>query len=275
MINPNHTYRAVLRGFFEQRCQKNPNYSLRSFARDISIAPSSLSEVLSGRYNLSRRSALNIAKNLGFDDEETSIFCCLVDLENTRSKTIREKAAIRLKKFTSQAKYSEISLETFKIISDWYHFAIVELTVLDDFKYSIDWIAEQLDITPEQVSEAINRLIKLGFVAEEGGTLKPLKDFTSTKEDTPSEAIRSFHNQIINKALNSLHNETVNDREISSVVIAVRKKDLPMAKDMIRKFKRDFISQMQAPDGQDQVASLAIQFFGLTKPLNEQRPTLH
>ena len=47
------TYRDVLRAKLAQRCERNASYSLRAFARDLTLSPSYLSEVLNGKSFLS------------------------------------------------------------------------------------------------------------------------------------------------------------------------------------------------------------------------------
>ena len=49
-------YRDILSDQFNVRRKVNARYSLRAFARDMSISPSRLSEVISGKGDLSRES---------------------------------------------------------------------------------------------------------------------------------------------------------------------------------------------------------------------------
>ncbi|MGZ3710379.1 MAG: hypothetical protein ACXVBE_01430 [Bdellovibrionota bacterium] len=53
-MNPTITqdYREKIRQAMESRAARNPRYSMRSFAKDLGISPSRLSEVLKGRYGL-------------------------------------------------------------------------------------------------------------------------------------------------------------------------------------------------------------------------------
>lgn len=46
-------YRAFLNQKLKRRIEKNPAYSLRAMAKHLGLAPSMLSDVLSGKRNLS------------------------------------------------------------------------------------------------------------------------------------------------------------------------------------------------------------------------------
>jgi uncharacterized protein (TIGR02147 family) len=58
-------YREYLRNVLEEKQQKNSRYSLRSFAKTIGVAPSSLSSALSGTRGLSTQHAQIVGKKLG------------------------------------------------------------------------------------------------------------------------------------------------------------------------------------------------------------------
>jgi hypothetical protein len=48
------------------------------------------------------------------------------------------------------------------MISDWYHFAILDLTRLDDFQPEPAWVSRKLGLTVSEVKIAVERLLRLG-----------------------------------------------------------------------------------------------------------------
>ena len=82
-------YRSILKSEFAQRCDRNSGYSLRAFARDLKIHPSRLSAVLNGKKGLSKDSASDVAKILGFAPREAEMFCDLVEATHARSAAAR------------------------------------------------------------------------------------------------------------------------------------------------------------------------------------------
>lgn len=257
------SYREILKNEFEQRNLKNSRYSLRSFARDLGLSPSRLSEVLNGRYGLSRKASEQIADRLSFSKTEKERFCDLVDVDHARSKTKKELARSRLKK--SVLKYKTMELDAFKIISDWHHLAILELTYLDEFTNDIKWISKTLGISPTAVETAIERLKKVGLLKEKAGKLTSTEDFSSIGEDKPSHAIKNFHKQVMERALSALFVQNFEERDFSSVVMAIHQSKLPQAKELIRKFKKEFGELVTNSVSKDSVYCLGVQFFNLAK----------
>ena len=88
-FNNQTSCRVILQQTLFSKQQKNRRYSLRAFARDLKISPSFLSEVLNGKYGISKQLAGQIADRLGFNNEEIQHFCSLADLEVTDSRSKR------------------------------------------------------------------------------------------------------------------------------------------------------------------------------------------
>jgi len=54
----------LLQKEFATRVARNKNYSLRAFARDLELAPSTVSEIMSGKYKLSDERLAEIYKKI-------------------------------------------------------------------------------------------------------------------------------------------------------------------------------------------------------------------
>ena len=109
-------YRSLLQAELEQRRERNPHYSLRAMARDLDLAPARLSDVLRGRYGLSRKAAQAIGKKLDWSPGEQAHFCDLVDAAHSRAKKDREKAKEKIAEFRREGRM--VSLDEFQVIAD-------------------------------------------------------------------------------------------------------------------------------------------------------------
>lgn len=89
-------YRAFLTDELSRRQARNARYSLRSFARDLGLAPPRLSDLLRGRYGLSGAAAAELAVKLRMTEEESSYFADLAEAGHGRSRLARENARQRL-----------------------------------------------------------------------------------------------------------------------------------------------------------------------------------
>jgi transcriptional regulator with XRE-family HTH domain len=71
------TFLIVLRTEFERRRTANPRYSLRSFARDLSVDHSTLSQILRGTRRLTGRNVRALGRRLRLDPTDLAEFCAL------------------------------------------------------------------------------------------------------------------------------------------------------------------------------------------------------
>lgn len=272
MVSPStfKDYREILKEELAVRCQINPRYSLRAFARDMELAPSRLSEVLNGKQGLSRPVATRIAMKLGYSGDETDFFCDLVESIHARKESSRSEAMEKLKKQFDENELLILNNDTFNLISDWYHLAILELTSLVDFQSEPKWIAKELGISENEVTLALDRLERFGFISRDDGKIVTIEHRTVTPGKVPSDSIKKFHKQILQKAADSIFLQTQETRDLSEVVVAVDRSRFEEAKEKIKIFRREFCNDMSKSEAKDGVYCLAIQFFSLTEAWNHE-----
>lgn len=79
-------YREYLLTYLEKKKKNNVQYSMRAFARDLGISPSTLSETLNRHHGLTPKSSEKIADRLNLSASEKSHFLKLVKLERYQIK---------------------------------------------------------------------------------------------------------------------------------------------------------------------------------------------
>ena len=84
MIFEYSNYRSFLKDILSGKQNKSPGFSMRAFALKIGLSQSTLSQVLSGKKNLSWESALRIAEKLKFSPIDTEYLALLVRLETAK-----------------------------------------------------------------------------------------------------------------------------------------------------------------------------------------------
>lgn len=259
------TYHDLLEEEFERRKQFNEAYSLRAFARDLSIPAPRLSLILNKKEGISVEAARAVAKKLKLSEQKLEWFCSSVGSLHARSIKERIEFQDRLKSYKNEAKvFSEIHLEYFKVIADWYHFAILEVTYLNDFKNDSQWIASMLGITTAEVDSAIERMKTLDLIVEKDGRLVDAFKFLATPNDVPSVALKKFNSQLMKKALEALYEQDVLSREIASNIFAIKKEKLPEFKEKLRDFRRELEREASQEKEKDAVYCLSMQFYELT-----------
>lgn len=258
-------YRTLIKDCFAQRCQANPRYSLRAFARDLSLSPGQLSKVLNQKQGLSESTAKIISEKLGLSSHESETFLSLVTASDARSRQTRMKAQKALaEKFTEAHQLFEE--DQFRLISDWYYLAFIDLAQTQSFKANSKWIAKRLGISVTEVEAAIERLVRLGIFERKGSQYicHPINIQTTT--EVPSQSIRDFHRQILTKAQRALNEQSIEEREFSAQTFAIDTKRIPEFKTLIKKFKNEIDRiQNKSKSKKNEVYCLSLQFFRLTE----------
>jgi transcriptional regulator with XRE-family HTH domain len=141
-----HRFRRFLQEELAQRCARNPRYSLRAFARYLTLDHSTLSQLLRGRRRFTARTIERIGKRLSLSPAMITQF---VERERgpAESWTSRE-----LRQLSRDAALS---------LAEWHHHAILELTRLASFRPDVRWISRVLDVPVDDVNVAITRLARL------------------------------------------------------------------------------------------------------------------
>ncbi len=258
-------YRDVLRAELTRRCQANPRYSQRAFARDLRILPNRLSEVLSGKQGLSRDVAERVAGRLGYSALEKGYFCDLVDSRHARSPLKRQLATVRVEGARRGSESRMMAEEVFQVIADWHHFAILELTTLDGFRCDVRGITAALGLRKAQVTEAVERLMNLGLLTRSRGKFKATSHTDFAPGGVPSEAIRRFHGQVLAKAQVALSTQPVAEREFMTSLVGMPAGKIALGKREIQDFVANFGAKVRGNDAPTELYALGVQFFRLTE----------
>jgi uncharacterized protein (TIGR02147 family) len=259
-------YRSILNEILKERVTLNTSYSLRSYARDLKVAPSTLSEVLNGKKGLSPTLASNIAINLKLPDWEQRYFCDLVSKEHAKSPRVRAEAKKRLEDRKKENHVHILNQQATKALTSWVDLAILELTYMKDFVGSTSWIAKKLQISIPIASSSIKRLTEAGLLeinAEKNQWIDTSPLFSST-DGIPNESIRNFHKTVLNLALNKLENPDIKSRTVKSVIFSVSKDNVPKAQQILN----DAIAQLvsladNSNQERDEVLCFSGQLFSL------------
>ena len=224
---------ALLQKEFERRVQVNPRYSLRAYAKALNISSGALSEFLRGQRPVTLKMAVKVAKVLGLSSPESSKLFLALETQK------RQALAPDLPQSESESRtlaQTQLSDDTFRIIADWYHFAILNLMDCEGFVWNSSYIAKRLAISQSQARLAMELLLRVGLVHREDGRVVPAKEYVLSPSGVSSSAIRSYHRQILTKAIEALELQNVEQREMNGVCLAVDPKKLRQIKSEISDF---------------------------------------
>ncbi len=256
-----------LSSLLETKQKINPRFSLRAWARQMGFAsPAVLSMILNQKRKLHPKQAIRIKNTLGFSEEESRYFDFLILYANAPSLGEKEFYENVLKTLRPDNQLSSLDLDHFKLISDWYHIAILEMVRLSDFKEDPQWIGQRLmgEISKTKIKDAIQRLLRLNLLTKDAsGKLVRTQQRIATPTDIPDEGIKRFHAQRIENALVALKDDFMDERDITAQTVISSKLKIKEAKKMIQTFRRRLSSFLESGP-KEEVVQLNVQLFKLT-----------
>ena len=248
-------HQLVLNRELERRSAKNTSYSMRALAKSLDVDVAVMSRVLSGERGLSPDVARRLSINLGLPPTETEKFVASACRTTKTAKKLNLKAA----KIVQQ----EVDIDAFSIIADWYHYALLELTFVRNFKPSTKWIGQALGLTAMQANLAIKRLLRVGLLTQVDGTFKKsTNQITTSRKDVTTAALRKHQQQILEKAIFSLENDPLTERSMTGMTFAIDPSKLPQAKAYIEEFSKKMCEILET-GSQERVYQLGVCLYPL------------
>ncbi len=260
--NPIPSPAQFVTGALAQKRQRNPSYSLRAMARDLGVSHTYLSLVKNGRKQISAHQAQWMGEALKLDETTRAHFVkSALQTLSARSQGPRplpKKVAAFLKLEASQA----------RSLTDWYHFAIADLTLTKNFQFDPNWIAKRLGIPPKQAAQAMSRLERSGLLEKTDHGWRKTNSFLQLPTDKTLAPMRRLHRTMILKALAALQSSKKSDferRDITGSMIPVNPDRLAEAKKRIARFRKQMIRFLSEGECSE-LYQMNVQLFALTRP---------
>ncbi len=256
-----------LKNDFHKRHHNNSKYSLRSYANTLQLSSSFLSKLLNGKRSVTPKTFKKITYCLNINPEEILNFNVFSDeLKNSSQKiesTLVEDNQV----------FNKITLDQLQLISEWYHFAILELITLENFNPHPNAIAAHLGISSFEAKEALNRMIRLGFIkvkkTNKGLIIFQSSSNTSIGPEVATSATLKQQEAFLKLAIQAMKDVPIEERSQTSMTMAIPKSRLIEAKKLITDFRKNMTNIMQRKGKRDSVYQLTISFYPLTKKLGK------
>jgi uncharacterized protein (TIGR02147 family) len=244
-----------LNTLFKQKKRQNDKYSLRAFASNLGIAPSTLSEILRKKRPISTRLRKQIGDALKLSD---------LQIQSFEARCHGNSKAEDEQKMGQN--YKNLVLDSFYIVSQWYHYGILQLIRTRGFKNSSSWMAKRLGISTQEAKMAVDRLIRIGILKKHGKKLLDLSEGSTTHlvENFTNSQLKEFQIQALAIASQKIQDVPIEFRDNTSMTLAMSKQAVPIAKEEIRKFRRKLTKKLEAYGGPDEVYQLAFSLSPLT-----------
>ncbi len=244
-----------LREELTKRISKNSKYSLRAFAKALRVSPATLSLVISGKSPLTQKILRHITQNLNLSPEQSFHF---------EKQVLRRKQPYLMPATVKESNVRNVTLEIFKVLSEWYYYSILSLLELKNSSADPKWISQKLGISVFEAKEAVDRLKKLNFISKQNGKWKQSSAQLRIDDSSTISAARRFQKQLLLKAIESLENMPTTRRDFSSMTFTMSSKDISYAAEKIADFRREITKDLEKRKSIDSVYNLTIQLFPTT-----------
>jgi DNA-binding transcriptional regulator YdaS (Cro superfamily) len=246
---PETSFRLLLQSELARRCSRNPQYSLRSFAHQLGVDPSTLSQWLRHRRALTSRVIETIGQQLGLSTERVRAY---IDFEMRCPSP-------------NAAQADQLTPDTVAALEHPYAFAILELIHVADFTPDSRWIAERLGLDVDTTNVMLHRLVSLGLLRMQSrnvwvdcipNAVGALDELTETQAFELHQHAGAGWGRAIGSAPSRA-------RALSSTTVAVHSSALPRAIDLIARCRQQLLDMLQE-DTADEVYQLEIALFPIT-----------
>lgn len=246
-------FRLWLQKEFTDRSRRNPRFSLRAFAKLLKMEASSVSQILAGKRRPSAKVVEKICDQLSVPPTiRAELLRSLPGKKNEVSEVF-------------QPNYIQLSADAFSVMADWYHYAILELPFAENFQSSPKWIAKKLGISATEAALAVERLERLELLEKKTGRLVRTEALlTNYSEGQSNSAMKELQRQVLQKALDAIDHVVQEEKDITSMTMAIDPAKLPEAKQRIRQFRRDLCAFLE--DGpRTRIYNLGLQLYPISK----------
>jgi len=229
---------GLLKKELKKRQDKNPRYSLRSFARDLKISPSMISRFLAGEREPS-------PETLG------QILDCL-DLDPSLKKQIVDSLVSQQDfKIPQDADYVELNAGQLAKLNHWLFFALLELLRSPRRKFSISKIAKALSQPEKLIEEKVEILLEMGLLKKTQSGFKSMESKQTAK--TTRSVLDQIHAGYLDQAKLSMSSSKEEQRSISGITVLSNPARIAEAAERIKIFRRTLASFLAVrPEDQDE-----------------------
>ncbi len=244
ILNPSEILIQIL----VDRKSKNRAYSASALARDLGLSQAFFSQVLNGKRKLSFEQRLRISDQLKLR-------------ASSRKQNTRTIAKIDSLQHT---------LEQEKILKQWYHFAILELSQTRQLKNDSSLIAKLLGISEFEARSAVKRLLSFGYLALSDDLIVKTKLPFIIHSKSSSRALRELHVSRLQRAGEELARFTEADveaRHFQTLFLPSSREKILLAKRMMNDFQNKLISVL-TDEASDEVFQFSAQYFSIQPKQN-------
>lgn len=238
---------------------------MRKFAQDLSFSPSGICEVLKGRKRLSEEATLRVINRLKLKNKEADYFNEICSFERCKNPETKSILQDRIGQKHRQRPTVDLSVDSFRILSDWHHSAILAACEMSE-AVDVTRLAKIFKLPVYEVIQAIERLKRIGLLKTNpnGELVSEEKDVVVSTE-APNEALQKFTRQLLQKANESQTEQSNKERVFGTEIFAFDEEDIPKLKEITEEYFDKVVRLARRGKSKKSVYALGVQAFRLNQ----------
>ncbi len=250
------------------RQKQDSSFSIRRWAKEMGVSHTLLALFLQGKRDIKLKHVEYLTRGVKLTTAEKLYFQALIEFNTAQTEAQKTLLQTWLSELHPGGNKRSIEFSSFRVISDWIHFAIMAICSHPVSKPNLDQIENHFKtkVDSRSIKNALNRLIELQLLKKESdGTYHTLLDGLSSLNDKTDAGVREYHRQVSDLAKTALEEQDVLEREFQGIALLVPHNKRDLAKQLIRRFRDQFIKSMEIETNQPAEAyQLNLQFFRLS-----------
>lgn len=221
--------------------------------------------VLKRQRNLSLKSVDMISEALKLSKSERDFFQSLVEYEQSARLDKKDEHFQKMLQMKQDKGLRLVEADQYECFSHWYVIAVLEAFSTPLAHAGREIIAESLKIDVKQVDEAIELLLRLGFLEQYGSTFKRRDVALRTDANVQSLIIRKYHREMIEQALRAIDSMPTPERELQALTISLSKEKFEEVKKRFYQFQSDLNAIYSDDPSPEKIYQINIQMFPLVE----------
>lgn len=270
-------YREFLADYYTARKARDKNFSYRYFAMKAGYNSSGLySSVVQSKVSLTEKTTPKFVKALQLDEKEEAYFKLMIEFTHAMTSKAKQEIFDEMLPYLPK-KIQKLKSNQREYYSKWYHTAIhLALDVVevrDGDKDDVTELAKSLnpEISYKEAKSSLQLLKELDLVeaTPEGLLQAKFASIMGSGDELGAMAIHEYQCHMMDMAKESLGRFSKSERQVRCTSMSVSTEGRERILTKIENFQDDIRKIVQSDQNESQVYHFNIQFFPLTREMDE------
>jgi uncharacterized protein (TIGR02147 family) len=262
-------YRDFLLHYYEMRKENNPAFSYRVMGDKLGIDASQLNRILHKKQHLPSR-CVPLIKELTELKGRSSEYFDLIYAASKSKSSSKKQDLVQKASALKDVQRIELHQEQVQFLSEWWNVVVRAILEVTQGASDASYIARHLqpELSTAQVKKSLDLLLQLGLVERVSSErLKLTENHLTVGGAEKAQAVREFQKQVMQLGAESLWSVPLEERDISTLTLAVDQECTEDIKRMVKEFRRTIQRRVEDVAKPERIMQLNVSYFPVSKKI--------